>query len=113
MKTRLLILATFVLFSSLLVINESDALIVGYSLDDLAEKAEFVVIGKVIEISPLVPGYLLLFSDEYDRFQFDVTLSVERDLDGKYGQDTILFRIHDSREDFGMDIEDEQNFEIG
>ena len=55
----------------------------------------------------------LLFSDGYDRFQFDVKLSVENDLDGTYGQNTILFRIHDSREDFGIDIEDEQHFEIG
>jgi len=113
MKTRLLILATFVLFSSLLMINEADALIIGYSLEDLAEKAEFVVIGEVIEISPNVPWYLLFFTDGYDRFLFDVTLSVEADLDGKYGKDTILFRIHDSREEFGDHIEDEQNFEIG
>lgn len=114
MKTRLLIIVTtFVLFSSLLMINEADASIIGYSLEDLAEKAEFVVIGKVIEISPNVPWYLLFFTDGYDRFSFDVTLSVEADLDEKYGKDTILFRIHDSREEFGDHIEDEQNFEIG
>ena len=88
------------------MINESNALIEELSLEDLAEKAEFVIIGKIIEIIPLVPGYLLPFTDGYDKFLFDVTLSVEDDLDGKYGKDTILFRIWDSREDFGMDIED-------
>ncbi len=114
MKTRLLIIVTtLVLFSSLFTINEVDALIEAYSLEDLAEKAEFVVIGEVIEISPNVPWYLLFFTDGYDRFLFDVTLSVESDLDGKYGKDTIIFRIHDSREEFGDHIEDEQNFEIG
>ncbi len=113
MKTIVLILATFVLFSSLFTISEADALIESMSLEDLAKEAEFVVIGEVTEISPLVPGYLLPFTDGYDRFQFDVTLSVENDLDGKYGQDIIVFRIMDSREDFGMYTEDEQNFEIG
>lgn len=95
------------------MINESDALIESLSLEDLAESAEFVVIGDVTEISPLVPGYLLSFSDGYDRFQFDVTLSIENDLDGKYVKDTIVFRIMDSRDDFGMYIEDAQNFEVG
>jgi len=113
MKTRYkIIITTFVLFSSLFTISEVDAIIEALSLEDLAEKAEFVVIGKVIEISPLVPVYLLPFTDGYDRFQFDVTLSVEDDLDGKYGKDTIVFRIHDSREELGW-IEDEQNFEVG
>lgn len=101
------------MLSSLFLVNNVHALIVAYSLEDLVETAEFVVIGKVIEVSPLVPGYLLFFSDGYDRFQFDVTLSVENDLDGKYEQETIQFRIHDSREEFGMGIEDEQKFEIG
>lgn len=113
MKTRLLIIFAFVLFSSLFTINEADALIETLSLEDLAEKAEFVVIGEITEISPNVPWYLLFFTDGYDKFLFDVTLSVETDLDGTYGENTILFRIWDSREDFGMDIEDEQNFEIG
>ncbi len=113
MKTRLLILVIFVLFSSLFVINEADALIAAYSLDDLAEKAEFVVIGKVTEISLFIPGYFLPFTDGYGRFQFDVTLSIENDLDEKYGKDTIVFRIYDSREEFGIGIEDEQRFEVG
>ncbi|MFB5613706.1 MAG: hypothetical protein ACE5RI_01285 [Candidatus Nitrosomaritimum yanchengensis] len=113
MKTRFLILVTLVLFSSLFIVNKADALIVSLSLEDLAEQAEFVIVGKVTDVSPIIPGYLLPFSNGYDRFQFDVTLSVEDDLDGKYGQDTIQFRIHDSREEFGMGIEDEQNFEVG
>ncbi|MCV0367635.1 MAG: hypothetical protein K5798_10300 [Nitrosopumilus sp.] len=113
MKTMLLIIFTLVLFSLSFMMNDSDALIVAYSLDDLAEEAEFVVIGKVIEVSPLVPGYLLSFTDGYDRFQFDVTLAVENDLDGTYGKDAIVFRIHDSREEFGIGIEDEQHFEVG
>ena len=49
MKTRLLIIFALVLFSSLIMINEADALIVTLSLENLAEKAEFVVIGKVID----------------------------------------------------------------
>ena len=101
------------LFSSFFMFNVAEALIVAYSLEDLAETAEFVVIGRITEVSPLVPGYLLVFSDGYDRFQFDVTLSVEKDLDEKYDRDTIQFRIHDSREEFGIGIEDEQNFVVG
>ena len=63
MKTRYkIIITTFVLFSSLFTISEVDAIIEALSLEDLAEKAEFVVIGKVIEISPLVPVYLLPFT---------------------------------------------------
>ncbi len=51
------------------VIYDADALIEKLSLEDLIEKAEFVVIGEVTEISPLVTGYLLPFTDGYDRFQ--------------------------------------------
>lgn len=109
-----LIMVGFVGFA-LISYGTANALLAAMSLEDLAETSEFVVVGEVIQISPTIPDYQLPFVDGYDRFLYDVVISVETDIDNAYQEDTITLRIKASRQTWIMSdwIEDGQDFKVG
>ena len=105
----------FLIASGGLLIPQANALLESMSLDDLAERSKFVMIGKVIEVTPLISDIQVLFSGNIERLLYDVVLQVEEDLDGKYKYETITFRVWQTRVVGSMtyDVEDAQSFEAG